>query len=97
MINVLDEPAATVVAVAAFAGLRKSEIQDLRWEDLDGNQLHVRRAAWRTTTIHETKTAASAATVPIIQVLANYLKAHRNGYPAEHRYFDIGFRVGRTL
>ena len=83
MINALDEPAATVVALAAFSGLRKSEIQGLRWEDFDGNQLHVRRAAWRTTTIHETKTTASAATVPVIPVLADYLEAHRNGYPAD--------------
>jgi integrase len=83
MIDVLDEPAATVVALAAFTGLRKSEIQGLRWDDLDGNQLHVRRAAWRTTTIHETKTKASASTVPIIPILGDYLEAHRNGYPAD--------------
>jgi integrase len=83
MIEVLDEPAATVVAVAAFTGLRKSEIQGLRWEDLDGNQLNIRRAAWRTTKVDETKTAASAAPVPIIPILAEYLAAHRNGYPAD--------------
>lgn len=83
MIEVLDEPAATVVAVAAFTGLRKSEIQGLRWEDLDGNQLHIQRAAWRTTKIDETKTASSAAPVPIIPVLADYLEAHRNGCPAD--------------
>ena len=83
MIKVLEEPAATVIAVAAFTGLRKSEIQGLCWEDLDGNQLHVRRAAWRTTGIAETKTAASAAPVPVIPVLADYLEAHRNGYPAD--------------
>jgi integrase len=83
MINALDEPAATVIAVAAFTGLRKSEIQGLRWEDLDDNQLYVRRAAWRTTTIDATKTKASAAPVPIIPVLAEYLEAHRNGDPAD--------------
>jgi integrase len=88
MINVLDEPGATVVAVAAFTGLRKSEIQGLRWEDLDGNQLHVRRAAWRTTTIDETKTDASEAPVPIIPVLADYLEAHRNGFPADGFIFS---------
>jgi integrase len=88
MINALDEPAATVVAVAAFTGLRKSEIQGLRWEDLDGNQLHVRRAAWRTTTIDETKTDASEAPVPIIPVLADYLGAHRNGLPADGFIFS---------
>ena len=88
MIEVLDEPAATVVAVAAFTGLRKSEIQGLRWEDLDGNQLHIRRAAWRTTAVDETKTAARPLRLrklPIIPILAEYLEAHRNGadYPAD--------------
>ena len=56
MIHVLDEPAATVVALAAFSGLRKSEIQGLRWEDLKGDELYVRRSAWRPTqVIEETK------------------------------------------
>src|SRR5580658_9587982 len=32
MIDALEEPAATVVATAAFSGLRKSEIEGLRWE-----------------------------------------------------------------
>ena len=55
MIDVLDEPAATVVALAAFSGLRKSEIQGLRWEDLKGNELHVQRSAWRPTHVEQTK------------------------------------------
>lgn len=88
MINALEEPAATVIAFAAFTGLRKSEIQGLRWEDLDGDQLHVRRAAWRTTTIAETKTDASEAPVPIIPILADYLEAHRNGSPADGFIFS---------
>ena len=49
MINALDEPSATVVAVAAFSGLRKSEIQGLKWEDLTGDELKVQRTAWRPT------------------------------------------------
>ena len=78
MINILEEPAATVVAVAAFSGLRKSELQGLRWEDLKGNELHVQRTAWRTTDVQEqTKTEASAAPVPIISELAKYLEVHR--------------------
>jgi integrase len=107
MINGLDEPAATVVALAAFSGLRKSEIQGLRWEDLDDNQLYVRRAAWRTTTIDATKTKASAAPVPIIPVLAEYLEAHRNGYPAngfifvgpkfKNRPLDLHNLANRTI
>ena len=44
MIDVLPDTAATVVAVAAFAGLRKSEIQGLKWEDLRRGELHLRAA-----------------------------------------------------
>jgi len=89
MINALDEPAATVVATAAFSGLRKSELQGLRWEDLADNQLHVRRTAWRTTIVSETtKTAASEGAVPVIPVLAKYLEAHRNGFPADGFIFS---------
>lgn len=82
MIDVLPEPAATVVAVAAFAGLRKSEIQGLKWEDLRNGELHIERAAWRTTTIEETKTEASNSPVPVIKELAQHLEAHRDGLRA---------------
>jgi integrase len=65
MIDALDEPAATVVALAAFSGLRKSEIQGLRWEDLKGEELHVQRTAWRPThVVEQTKTKASRGAVP---------------------------------
>jgi integrase len=84
MINALNEPAATIVALAAFSGLRKSEIQGLRWEDLKSDELYVQRSAWRPThVVEETKTAASKAPVPIIPILAKYLEAHRNGITAE--------------
>ncbi|HXO33547.1 MAG TPA: tyrosine-type recombinase/integrase [Candidatus Acidoferrales bacterium] len=97
MIGVLDEPAATVVAVAAFSGLRKSELQGLRWEDLKDGVLHVRRTAWRTTSVSETtKTEASQAPVPVIPVLAKYLATHRNGAPADGFIF-AGPKMGKPL
>jgi integrase len=38
MISILPEPAATIVATAAFTGLRRSEIQGLTWENYsEGN------------------------------------------------------------
>jgi integrase len=96
MINALDEPAATVVALAAFSGLRKSEIQGLRWEDLKGDELHVQRSAWRPThVIEETKTRASKAPVPVIPVLAKYLNAHRNG--SNDVFIFTGAKMGRPL
>jgi len=76
MIEAIDSPASTAVAMAAFTGLRKSELQALKWDDLKDGQLHVRRTAWRTTDVREgqTKTAASAAPVPIIPILADFSK-----------------------
>jgi integrase len=97
MIDVLDEPAATVVALAAFSGLRKSEIQGLRWEDLKGNELHVQRTAWRPThVVEQTKTEASRGAVPIIPELAKHLENHRNGSPADGFIFT-GAKMGRPL
>ena len=97
MIDVLPEPAATVVALAAFSGLRKSEIQGLRWEDLKGEELHVQRTAWRPTHIVEqTKTEASRGAVPVIPELAKHLENHRNGFPAEGFVFT-GAKMGHPL
>jgi integrase len=96
MIDALDEPAATVVSVAALAGLRKSEIQGLRWEDLKNGELHVRRAAWRTTKIETTKTEASQSTVPVMKILAKHLEAHRSGFPPEGFIF-VGPKLGKPL
>jgi integrase len=96
MIDVLDEPAATVVAMAAFSGLRKSEIQGLRWDDLKGNELHVQRTAWRPThVVEQTKTEASRGAVPVIPELAKYLEDHRNGFPAG--FIFTGAKMGRPL
>jgi hypothetical protein len=95
MIETLDEPAATVVSVAAFAGLRKSEIQGLRWEDLKNGELYVQRTAWRTTKVDEsTKTAASKSSVPVIKILSKHLEAHRNGFPPEGFIF-VGPKLGK--
>lgn len=72
------------MALAAFSGLRKSEIQGLRREDLKDEELYVRRSAWRPThVVEQTKTQASKAPVPVVPILAKYLKAHRNGSTSE--------------
>ena len=96
MIEALDEPAATVVATAAFSGLRKSEIQGLRWDDLKDGELHVQRAAWRTTAVHEVKTEASKGAVPVIPILAEHLEKHRNGFPSDGFIFT-GPKLARPL
>jgi integrase len=76
ILGALEEPTRTIVHLAVRTGLRKSEIQGLQWEDLDvdNEQLHIRRTVWfgknRTPgglpySVGETKTASSAAAVPI--------------------------------
>jgi integrase len=93
----VDEVATRVVAMAAFSGLRKSEIQGLRWDDLKDGEIHVKRTAWRTTTIEQgTKREASQGAVPILPLLARHLEAHRNGFAGEGFIFK-GPKLGRPL
>lgn len=79
MINAVDEPAKTVLLVAALSGLRHSEIRGLRWEDFTGGDLVVRRSVWRTwiSDDEDTKTKKSAAAVPCVPYLKQALLAHR--------------------
>jgi integrase len=76
LLSFLPEPAATVVAVAAYTGLRKGEIQGLQWEGYSGTELRVTRAIWNGI-VDEPKTAASKKAVPIIPQLQQMLDAHR--------------------
>ena len=93
----VDEVATRVVAMAAFSGLRKSEIQGLRWDDLKDGEIHVKRTAWRTTTIEQgTKTEASQGAVPILPLLARHLEAHRNDFAGDGFIFK-GPKLGRPL
>ena len=60
MLAVLTEPARTVVATAAYTGLRKSELRGLRWEDLANGQLRVSQSVWESH-VSPPKTKKSAA------------------------------------
>lgn len=82
MLKVLPEPAATVVATAAFFGGRKGEFRALRWQNYDGQQLWVKQSAWRSHVL-DAKTSASKAPVPVIPQLRERLDLHRalNGNP----------------
>jgi integrase len=83
MLKVLPEPSRTVVLVAALTGLRMSEIRGLKWTDLEGDSLHVRRSVWRTH-VSETKTVASAGTVPLLPDVVEALQAHRKTSTSEY-------------
>jgi integrase len=76
MLSVLPEPAATIVATAAFTGLRRSEIRGLIWENYTGQELRVTRSIWNSVA-DEPKTDKSKAPVPVISQLRMMLEAHR--------------------
>jgi integrase len=76
MLSVLAEPERTVVLLAAFTGLRKSEIRGLRWSDFDGAQLTVNRSRWNKFE-SEPKTRRSKAPIPVVKQLGEALEKHR--------------------
>lgn len=76
MLVVLPEPASTIVAVAAFTGLRKGEIRGLRWEDLHDGVLNVAQSVWNNH-VTEPKTRSSKAPVPIVRQVAAMIERHR--------------------
>jgi len=60
ILSLLDEPAATVFAIACYTGLRIGECSGLDWEDYTGEDLHVRRSVW-SGQVNEPKTKKSKA------------------------------------
>jgi integrase len=76
IVGVLDEPARTVVLLAAHTGCRKGEIEGLLWRDFDGLTLDIKRSLWNGF-MQDTKTTASAAPVPVNRQLREALEAHR--------------------
>ncbi len=76
MLRIVPEPSRTVIAVAAFAGLRRGEIEGLRWEAYDGDTLKVTRAMWQGIE-GEPKSRYSKAAVPVVSPLRGFLDQHR--------------------
>jgi len=86
MLTKLKEPARTVIATAAFSGLRKSEIRGLGWNDYSRSELRVQRSVWRTV-VDETKTESSEDVVPVIPILKRALDRHREQNPGDGYIF----------
>jgi integrase len=88
MLKVLPELASTIVAVAAFTGVRKGELRGLLWENYDGEQVLISQSFWRGHAL-EPKTRQSKAPVPVIAQLARLLDSHRclSGSPANGLMF----------
>jgi len=97
LIGLLPEPDRTLVATAAFTGLRKSELRGLHWEDYTGETLTITRSLWRGF-LGQPKSRASRATVPVIPVLKQMLDAHRAraGNPTGG-YIFRGPRLGHPI
>jgi integrase len=72
----VPETAKVIVALAAYAGLSKSEIQGLVWEAYDGTELGVLSSVVNGKR-GEPKTKARKATVPLIEPIRNLLEIHR--------------------
>jgi len=102
MHSVLPEPSRTLVALAAFTGLRAGEIRGLTWDAYtpgEGGALGVIRvlhSVWRGR-IGEPKNPRSKAAVPLIPQLEGWLEQHReaSGNPTSGPIFANG--AGKAL
>ena len=87
MLDILPQPAKAVVAIAAFAGLRKGELRGLRPGDYDGNSLKIQRAAWRRH-MNEPKGKRGTGAVPLIPTAAHLLDEHLASVKPENFIFE---------
>ena len=91
MLLYLPQPAQALAAVAAFSGLRRSELAGLLWENYSGAEIMVTRSCWEGH-ISEPKTRRSKAPVPVIEPLRRILDGWREqaGNPAAGVMFPSG-------
>jgi integrase len=86
MIRVLTQPAKTIVAVAAFTGLRRGELRGLTAADYRDGTLIVRRSVWKRH-IGEPKGKRGTGAVPVIPTLASILDKYiRDGKPGNFMF-----------
>jgi len=73
----------TMIALAAFAGLRIGEILGLRWEDFieEENKIRVLRSVDQRQRVQDVKTKASVREVFCVPRLTNIIKEHRKLTP----------------
>jgi integrase len=91
MIEVLEnDTRRTIVTVAGFTGLSLSEMRGLRWENIDGDVLHVERTYWRRSE-GTTKTRARKAAVPLLPEVVDALEAHHKRNPGTTFVFEGPF------
>ncbi len=76
MLVVVPEPAATVIAAAAFTGARRGEVRGMLWQNYTGDQIRITQSVFGSQA-DGPKTAKSKAPVPVIPALGKYLDRHR--------------------
>jgi integrase len=81
----------SLVATAAFAGLRQGELRGLEWTDYTGTELVIKRSIWMSV-VNLPKTRASRDSVPVILALAEILDEYRKsmGNPEAGVVFHCG-------
>ncbi len=86
MLSVLPEPSRTIIAVAAYAGLWRGEIQGLDRQDYSGKKLSIERSIWEGVT-DDPKSEESKNAVPVIAALAKILMKFQHGKPNKGAMF----------
>jgi integrase len=87
--------AALVFALAAFLGLRPSEIAGLKWEDIFDDMIHVRQAVVRGIA-GDTKTPQSQRTLPLLEPVKSLLAAYREQMKGATGRVVVPESCGRT-
>src|SRR6202012_4277381 len=75
MLELVPDPAGTMIALGGFAGLRHGEIRGQLIENYDGESILVSQSAWRSH-VRKPKTKASRAHVPVISQLPARIDRH---------------------
>jgi integrase len=91
ILDLLPLLAKSLVATAAFAGLRQGELRGLEWTDYTGTELTINRSIWRAV-VNLPKTRASRDSLPAIPALAEILEEYRRsmGNPEAGVVFHSG-------
>jgi integrase len=98
VLGLLSGPAKAAVAVAAYAGLRLSEIQGLRSEDYNAVEatLEVRQTQWRRH-INEPKSEAFKDWVPAIPALSTILAEYLATWTPTKKIVEGDYGEGREV
>ncbi len=84
-------------AIAFYTGARKGEIHALRWSDIDGNTLHIRRSITQKLKGSDVETPpknpSSVRDIQIPKPLLNILEEHKERQKKASHIFNEDFRV----